>query len=107
MQTRSTRLKLLHKFGLLVPGNYSSSTLYDKYGENNNTNSSKNVGSLNVDLATNNFNKTNMMTTSIDFKFTFTSYKMKNNIEMLASNTTSKYKSENWRHGWTVKKGSN
>ena len=90
MQTRSTRLKLLHKFGLLVRGNYSSSTLYDKYGENNNTNSSKNVGSLNVYLATNNFNKTNMMTISIDFKFSFTSYKIKNNIEMLASNTTSK-----------------
>ena len=90
MQTRSTRLKLLHKFGLLAPGNYSSSTLYDKYGENNNTNSSKNVGSLNVYLATNNFNKTNIMTISIDFKFSFTSYKIKNNIEMLASNTTSK-----------------
>ena len=94
-----------NKFGLLVPGNYSNSTLYHEYDEKNDTNSSKNVGSLNVDMTTNHLKKNNMTTTSIDFKSNFTSYKIKNNIVTSASNTTSKYKSRNWRHGWTVKKG--
>ena len=89
----------------MVPRNYSNSTLYDEYDGKNDTNSSKNVGSVNVDMTTNNLSKTNMTTTSIDFKSNFTSYKINNKIVTSARNTTSKYKSKNWRHGWTVKKG--
>ena len=88
------------------PGNYSNSTLDDEFDEMSDTNSFKNVGSINANVTTNTFNKTNMSATSIDFKSNFTSYKIKKNTVIAASNnTTSNYRSKNRRHGWTVKKG--
>ena len=89
----------------MAPGNYSNFTLYDEYDEKNDTSTPKKVGSINVDMTTNNLNKTNITTTSIDFKSNFTSDKIKKNIVTSARNTTSMYKSKNWKHGWTVKKG--
>ena len=89
----------------MVPGNYSNFTLYDEYDEKNDTSTPKNVGSINVDMTTSNLNKTNITTTSIDFKSNFTSDIIKKNIVTSARNTTSMYKSKNRKHGWTVKKG--